>query len=110
MKIVNLTPHEITFCTATGTVLRTIPASGTVARVEKTVIKVGEIDGVSVYNTFYSNVSGLPEPQKGTVFIVSSLTAEAITDRDDVYVPSISVRDENGKILGCQGIGAPLQF
>lgn len=103
MNIVNLTPHEVNFITDAGTI--TIPASGILARVTTKTVTVGEINGIPVTSTEFGEVEGLPAPTPDTVYIVSSLVASRVPDRNDVFIPNESVRDENGRIIGCRSLG-----
>lgn len=98
---VNLTPHALNV--RVGTAEITIPPSGAVARTAQTVIPCGEIDGVSIYRITYGAVENLPAPREGIWYIVSSLTAQAVKDRNDILVPGPAVRDTDGRIIGCQG-------
>ena len=86
-----------------GNVVTEIEPSGQVARVKTEQIANGEINGVPVVRTRFIKVEGLPEPEKGKVFIVSTLVAQAVK-RNDVIAPDTSpqsvVRDENGRIIG----------
>jgi hypothetical protein len=106
--LVNLTPHDINIVREDGTTW-TIPASGEVARVYANTRRVDEFDGVPITQTFYGMVAGLPEPQDGVRYIVSALVAERVTDRTakvgDILVPSETVRDEHGRIIGCKSLG-----
>ena len=103
-KIVNLTPHAVNFC-VDGNVL-TIPASGQLARVSVQTVPTGEvINGIPVMSSVYGNVEGLPAPQDGVVFLVSTLVAGRVTDRNDVFVPNDFVRDDQGRITGCRSLG-----
>lgn len=103
MNIINLTPHAIIFVGENGNI--TIPASGAIARVTARTVVVGEIDGIPVTSTEFGEVEGLPEPVSGTVYIVSSLVASRVPTREDVFIPNESVRDENGRIIGCRSLG-----
>ena len=97
-KFVNLTPHEITLCGVK------LPSEG-LARCATLEQQIDVIDGVRVNHRTFGEVSGLPEPQEGTVFIVSALVAQAIAGkRDDVYIVDETVRDEEGKIIGCNAL------
>ena len=109
MKIINLTPHELTFVNDDGTVIAKIPPSGTVARVASTSKKVGEIDGIPVFSTEFGDVVGLPDPEEGAVYITSTIVAQAAAraGRTDVYSPAELVRDENGAVIGCKGLQIP---
>ncbi len=106
MKMINLTPHSITFITNEGNVV--IEPSGSVARVSATTAQSGtvECDGITVpvTTTVYGEIEGLPEPQDDTIYLVSSLVASR-TDRQDVFIPAESVRDEQGRIIGCKSLG-----
>lgn len=107
-KIINLTPHALSFIGEDDKVIITVPASGTVARAASSRSCVGsvEVDGASipVNATSFGEVVGLPDPQPGTILVVSSLTAQAARGRDDVYIVDDAVRDADGRIIGCCAI------
>ena len=105
MQFVNLTPHVVTIVAGDGTVLRTIEPSGTLARVSAHTVTIGDVDGIPVTTTEFGEVEGLPEPSEGTSFIVSSIVAQRVSGRTDVYIPNESVRDERGRIVGCRSLG-----
>lgn len=104
MTFVNLTPHEITFIFADGNEL-VIPPSGNLARVSVKTEKVDEVEGIPVTTSVFGEVEGLPEPKEGTAYLVSSLVAQRVQGRDDVFIPSDSVRDSEGRIIGCRSLG-----
>jgi len=99
MQFINLTAHGINEVT-TGLV---IPTSGRVARVKSSTVKVGEHGGVSIFTSTFGEVEGLPEPQTDTIYIVSALCLNAITNRTDVVAPGNLIRDEHGNPSGCVG-------
>lgn len=99
--IVNLTPHAITFVREDGNVV--IPSSG-IARAATTREIVGEIDGLPVARIVYGEVTGLPEPVEGTIYVVSQITAAAVPDRADVFIVDGTVRDSEGRIVGATGL------
>lgn len=103
--IVNLTPHTITFVAEDGSVLREIPASGQLARVSTRTVTIGDVDGLPVTATEFGEVEGLPSPKPGTAYVVSSLVAQRVPERRDVYIPNEAVRDEKGRIVGCRSLG-----
>lgn len=119
MKIINLTPHTINIlwelCWLNGSpsghyeTLAEVEPSGQVARVTSKTVKVDdvEIDGffVPVTGTTYGEVEGLPAPEEGTIYIVSSLVASRVPNRTDVFIPNESVRDDKGRIVGCKSLG-----
>jgi len=100
--VVNLTPHAITFVDSNGDIALTVEPSGTIARVTTETIVTGICVGIPVTETKFGEVENLPEPQEGVVYIVSSLVAQRCKGRDDVFIPNESVRDENGRIIGCK--------
>lgn len=105
MKLINLTPHEVTLMNGEETVTR-IPPSGTNARVGMTRAKVGSVptDGhqFPIYQAQLGQVEGLPEPEADTLLIVSRVVAEACRDRNDLVIPDEAVRDAQGRIVGCR--------
>jgi len=105
IKFVNLTPHSIIFMDAAGNTVLTVEPSGQVARCSVTREKVGEINGIPVNRSRFGEVENLPEPEEGTVYIVSNLVAQAVPDREDVFFPDDLVRDENGNVIGCRALG-----
>ena len=109
INIVNLTPHKITFIGDKGSL--SIDPSGDLARVSSTTKEIGHIYvtkfGISIpiTTTVYGEVEGLPDPVDDTIYIVSSLVAQRVPGRNDVFIPNESVRDENGRIIGCRSLG-----
>lgn len=99
MKLINLTPHTVRLNRGTE-----FPPSGQVARVQAThelegwlsdgpdgAVELGDEffrDAIPVYAPVFGQVEGLPEPAKGTVFIVSGKVAAACRGRDDVVCPA----------------------
>ena len=104
-RIINLTPHALNFVGEDGQIVLTVEPSGTLARVSSKTILTGEIMGIPVTSTEYGEVEGLPAPEEGTVYVVSSLVASRVPERGDVFIPNESVRDEKGRIIGCRSLG-----
>ena len=108
--IVNLTTHDFTFCNANGEVIRVIPPTKPAARVTSTVEVVGEVEGMQITKTTFGAVDGLPEPQEGTIYIVSLLVQQACPERSDLYRPDTGpqnvVRDAAGQIIGVKALAA----
>lgn len=108
MKIVNLTPHALNLMPngPDGPVV-TIPPSGTVARcaTERTLVETVTVDGVTipVNRTVFGEVTGLPDPEPGTVYVVSAIVAQAVR-RDDVFIVDNAVRDAEGRIIGARAL------
>ena len=63
-------------------------------------------DGITVpvNQTRFGEVSDLPDPQPDTIYIVSALVAQAVPDRQDVFIVDDSVRDEQGRIIGARAL------
>ncbi len=129
-KLVNLTPHQINFITSynieigqdelgtpeyvTEERIHSIEPSGTVARcrverqnVDSFILEdIGDWDiTIPITKTRFGEVEGLPAPEKGTIYIVSNLVAQAVPEREDVFFPDDVVRDENGNVIGCRALG-----
>lgn len=58
-----------------------------------------------VNSTTYGTPEGLPEPVYGRYYIVSALTAQAAADRKDLLIVDSTVRDGEGRIVGCTAFG-----
>lgn len=101
MRLVNLTPHEIVV--ALDTQVITIPPSGTAARVCLEHRQVGMLNGIPVVVADVAGIEGLPGPQPGVVYLVSSFVLERCPERDDVLAPDTSpesaIRGDDGQII-----------
>jgi len=104
VKFVNLTPHEIVVVGENKEVKTVILPSGEIARVKIKQEFTTTVEGIPVVKTIFYEVEGLPEPQSDTIYIVSSLVAQAVPHREDVVAPDTSpegvVRDSEGRIIG----------
>lgn len=110
MRIINLTPHAINLMPAgpDGPTV-TIPPSGQVARcaVDRVQVDTITVDGgisVPVNTTRFGQVSGLPDPQPDTIYVVSALVAQATPDRQDVFIVDDAIRDDQGRIIGARAL------
>ena len=102
MTIINLTPHGVNLKIA-GEMVE-IPSTG-LARCVCNESKVGEVDGINIYRNSYGGVTGLPEPQEDTIYVVSRIVAEAVKgSRNDVYVVTRTIRNSDGQIVGAEGL------
>lgn len=54
----------------------------------------------------FGEVEGIPEPEPGTIYIVSALAAQAAwaVGRRDVVCPGDPVRDAEGRIIGAASL------
>lgn len=116
MNIINLTPHTITFVDSEGNPTLVVQPSGKVARVTCRTVTTGEVDGIPITETVYGEIEGLPAPsiipydtetaeRETIIYIVSSLVAQRCKNRTDVFIPNESVRDSEGRIIGCRSLG-----
>ena len=95
MKIVNLTPHTIVFNDG-----RSFPASGNIARVQAGFSTIEN----DVCSQTFGEVQDLPEPEKGTYYIVSAMVLSALAGkRRDVVAPAtghpLCIRNDKGHIV-----------
>mgnify|MGYP003334403232 CR=1 FL=1 len=61
---------------------------------------------VAAVRPSFGDVTGLPDAQPDTVFVVSALVRAAVPNRSDVASPGALVRDSQGNVTGL----AALQF
>ena len=84
------------------------PSEG-VARASATKNEVGQLEiaglAVAIEATTYGEVENLPQPQEGTYYVVSALTAQAAKGRTDLLVVGTTVRNAEGQIVGCISFG-----
>lgn len=107
-EIRNLTPHALNIRMADGSVI-TVESSG-LARCSQTTIRAGEVvtsqGTIEVTRVELGDVEGLPDPEPGVVFVVSRVVATATlgTARSDILIPGPLVRDDQGRVIGCDGL------
>lgn len=110
MRLVNLTPHPIVICDRDGAPQVTLPACPTPARcsTERVLVGTAEMEGLTVPLTKvrYGAVENLPEPESGTLYIVSAIAAAAAKSmgRTDVAIVDDTVRDAAGRIIGAKAL------
>ena len=101
MQFVNLTPHEIGIRIRMSDII--LPSAG-LARVSTTEEQVGDVDGIPLVRTTYGEVSGLPDPADGVIYIVSAVVLDAAkrAGRTDVVAPDSgpsAIRNDKGHIV-----------
>lgn len=101
-NIINLTPHVITVVTGNGNI--EIKPSGIIPRVSVKTVPTGEVNGIPLFRNEYGEVVDLPDPVDGTLYVVSGLLKSACPERSDLVVPARQIRDEQGRIVGCEGL------
>lgn len=103
--VVNLTPHAITILSRwDGKVLARYEPEETPARVSSETVHMGDLNGIPVTQTIFGEVTGLPPEEENTWYIVSRMVAEAAKGRVDLLVPGLQVRDDDGRVIGCQSL------
>ncbi len=108
-KLINLTPHALNIKTSDGQVLKLDP-SGDVARVNTINKPVFSLDTgnndtfIPVHVVLFGDVIGLPSPQDGVFLIVSRIVKNAVPTRRDVLVPGAPIRNDDGVIIGADGL------
>ena len=104
----NLTPHPITILVGADPAHPawsiTLPPSGLVARVAAHMEDASPVFGIPVVTRTLGQVIGLPAPKFGYYYLVSSMVADAATNRHDLLVPGELVRDDQGNPIGCRGL------
>jgi len=101
LKLVNLTPHTVKLVNEIG-VLELFSAG--VARVSSTQTEVGRVVAIPVVRATFGEVTGLPAPEEGTMYVVSALVRGALPGRTDLASPGDPVRDEAGQVVGCKSL------
>ena len=102
MKLVNLCPHNIILNDG-----RSFETTGTVARVETT--HTSPEGPFNIMQVRYGRITNLPEPQEGTLYIVSLIVLQAAKQqgRTDCVAPATGhpdvVRNEKGQIVSVPG-------
>lgn len=105
-KIVNLTSHTINFM-EDNTIIASIPSCGVARAVQhRQIVDTIVADGITlpIAHYTYDDVQGLPAPEADTIYIVSEITAQAVPERQDVFIVDDSARNENGWIIGVRGL------
>lgn len=101
--VINLTPHEVTVRVEVEEGPDVVfPPSGQVARVEAVQTFCGVVAGIPVVRSVFGEPTNLPAEATGVTYLVSSLVAQAVTNREDVVAPdtgATSIRDEAGRIV-----------
>lgn len=102
VRFTNLTPHDINIFNYEDELIHTIPASGDVVRLntsEETLFYLGDIE---VNQVTYMSADDLAPYVQNHYYIVSALVANAYPDRRDFLMVHKTVRDDDGRIIGCR--------
>jgi len=103
IKFINYTPHNIVIRLPDDTDI-VFPSNG-VARVPTRRKAQEPIDGIPRTRVTDGEIRGLPKPEEGIIYIVSSKVRKA-SDRKDLASPDTdkAIRDEYGQIIAVRGI------
>lgn len=110
VRYINLTPHALNVKALDGGFITILPDAEGPARViydrlppEQVTIGGSEV-AVAVAGPV-KEIIGLPDPQPDIVFIVAKAVADAApAHRGDLMSPGRLIRDEDGKVIGCDGL------
>lgn len=102
VKIVNLTGHRIDILDETGK-LRVFSPSGVVARAELKHMPLMTVNGIRINAPTWSEIIGLPAPQKNTIYVVSRMVKNLIPGRYDVVCPGERVFNDKKEVIGANG-------
>lgn len=105
-NIKNLTPHEVRILNDNNEVVVTLNSEG-IARVSSESKIVDTLNGVPITETVFGEVTGLPPEAEDTYYVVSRMVASAASERRDLLVPGLQVRDEQGRVVGCKSLDRP---
>ena len=106
VKIINCTPHDVNLITKNGNI--TFPRSGIIPRLTEQQQKINSVTvngiEIDIMEKSFNEPEGLPEPQENTIYIVSALVAGAVKNRNDLFIPNDTIRDDQGRIIGCKNL------
>lgn len=109
MAILNLTPHSLNIIDKSGGV-RIFPkpsADVVLPRVAQDTIQQGEIEGIADYQSAFGQPEYVPVAD-GNVYVVSRLVINACEkhgiDHSHLRSPGRLVRDDEGKVVGAEGL------
>lgn len=107
-QIINLTPHDVTILDNDSNEVARFPSQGCVRLASKieqlTTIETDTIE-VPVTITTYGRAENLPPQKAGIWLIVSQVVVQALWERPDLLFPNELIRDERGRVVGCQSLG-----
>lgn len=110
-ELVNLTPHVVRLIGDDASV--ELAPAGPPARLvllpdqHDGFVRVGPLAVPLKRTAASSEVTGLPDPRSGALFIVARVVAEALPHRDDLVYPHDAVRDSAGVVIGCRSLARP---
>lgn len=103
MEFINLTPYEVRVL-ADNDIPTVFPPAAVSARCTTKRQILGKIGDITITKTVFGETKNLPEPQEGVAYIVNRIVAEANPERKDLYIPDDTIRDQQGRIIGCRAL------
>jgi len=107
-RLRNLTPHDPLLLIGTDGQQLALPAEQPPARLAERHVPEASLlaDGVRVpvVRIEYHDPVDLPNPETGTLLVVSQLVARALPERHDLRVPAALLRDHTGAVTGCRAL------
>ena len=102
MKIKNLTPHTVNLLIGGERVA--IEPDGPAPRLSTHEEMISNDLGFDLVRVVYGNIENLPDPEPETMLIVSKMCCDAAPGRTDLVYPTRLVRDDQGRIVGCDAL------
>ena len=105
----NFTPHSLNVRALDGAVVVIPPSGDGPARVvyDRLPPEQVNIAGHEIAITVAGSpreIIGLPEPEESIVLIVAKAVSDAAPNRGDLVSPGRLIRDEDGIVIGCDGL------
>lgn len=110
IRYINLTPHALYVRALNGEYLTILPDAEGPARViydrlPPEQVRIGGSEVAVAVAGPVREIAGLPDPQPDIVFIVAKAVADAApASRGDLMSPGKLIRDEDGTVIGCDGL------
>jgi hypothetical protein len=104
--IINCTPHDVNIYLDENTTI-VLPKCESPARCTTSNVYLGDFDGIPIYHVVYEDVINLPNPEVGTIYVVSAIVAQAVKNRADVFAPdsgTSALRNSNGQIIAVRNL------
>lgn len=110
VRYINLTPHAIHVKALDGEYITIPPDAEGPARViydrlPPEQVRIGGSEVAVAVAGPVREIVGLPDPQPDIIFVVAKAVADAAPrHRGDLMSPGRLIRDEDGKVIGCDGL------
>ena len=102
MEIRNLTPHTVNL-RIDGQLVEYSPA-GPAPRIATSEVAIEGDYPFEAVRVEYGDIQDLPEPEPDVVLIVSKMCCDARPERPDLWYPTRLIRDDAGRIVGCEAL------